>query len=216
MSPTSPTSKRSCRRSRTSTPSSTSRRRRGSRRPGTRFCTTTSSARTTSSRRRAGRGSHASCSRPRITPSACTSWTAPRRLYEVDDERRYDHTAELRPDSLYGVSKAYGEALGRMYMERHGLRVSCLRIGAVREHDDLTSPTANPLIDLDAEGRRNRLRAVWLSQRDCAEPLASCLDVDDVSWAVVYGVSGEWAPVLGSRHTPGSCSAGSRWIPHPS
>ena len=110
-------------------------------------------------------------------------------LYEPDDERTYDNTAEIRPDSLYGVSKAYGEALGRMYVERHGLRVFCLRIGAVRANDDPTAPTANPLIDLDAEGRRNRLRAVWLSQRDCAELIASCLEVEDVSWAVVYGVS---------------------------
>jgi len=110
-------------------------------------------------------------------------------LYEPGDERSYDHTAEIRPDSLYGVSKAYGEALGRMYMERHGLRVFCLRIGAVRANDDPAAPTANPLIDLDAEGRRNRLRAVWLSRRDCAELIARCLDVDDVSWAVVYGVS---------------------------
>jgi NAD+ dependent glucose-6-phosphate dehydrogenase len=110
-------------------------------------------------------------------------------LYDPDDERRYDHAAEIRPDSLYGVSKAYGEALGRFYMERHGLRVFCLRIGAVRAHDDPTEPSVNPLIDLDAEGRRNRLRAVWLSRRDCAELIARCLDVDDVSWAIVYGVS---------------------------
>ncbi len=111
-------------------------------------------------------------------------------LYDPDADRSYDHTAEIRPDSLYGVSKAYGEALGRMYMERHGLRVFCLRIGAVRANDDPTAPTANPLIDLDSEGRRNRLRAVWLSKRDCAELVARCLDVEDVSWAVVYGVSG--------------------------
>ena len=111
-------------------------------------------------------------------------------LYDSDDERSYDHMAEIRPDSLYGVSKAYGEALGRMYMERHGLRVFCLRIGAVRANDDPTAPTPNPLIDLDSEGLRNRLRAVWLSQRDCAELIARCLDVEDVSWAIVYGVSG--------------------------
>ncbi len=121
-------------------------------------------------------------------------------LYDVDDERSYDHTTEHRPDSLYGVSKAYGEALGRMYMERYGLRVFCLRIGAVREHDDPTSPTANPLIDLDAEGRRNRLRAVWLSQRDCAELIAACLDVEDVSWAVVYGVSANARRFWGLDH----------------
>ena len=56
------------------------------------------------------------------------------------------------------------------------------------------------LIELDAEGQRNRLRAVWLSRRDCAELIARCLDVEDVSWAVVYGVSSEPAPVLGSDH----------------
>jgi NAD+ dependent glucose-6-phosphate dehydrogenase len=111
-------------------------------------------------------------------------------LYEPGDERSYDHTAELRPDSLYGVSKAYGEALGRMYMERHGLRVFCLRIAAVLAEDAAATPTANPLIDLDAEGRRDRFWSVWLSRRDCAELIASCLDVEKVSWAVVYGVSG--------------------------
>jgi NAD+ dependent glucose-6-phosphate dehydrogenase len=109
-------------------------------------------------------------------------------LYDPDDDRRYDHTAEIRPDSLYGVSKAYGEALGRMYMERYGLHVFCLRIAAVRANDDPTTPTATPLIDLDAEGQRNRLRAVWLSKRDCAELIAACLEAD-VPWAVVYGVS---------------------------
>jgi nucleoside-diphosphate-sugar epimerase len=111
-------------------------------------------------------------------------------LYEVEDDRRYDHTAEIRPDSLYGVSKAFGEALGRMYAERYGLGVFCLRIGSVRANDDPTVPVPNPLIELDAEDRRTRLRAVWLSRRDCAELIARCLDVEDVSWAVVYGVSG--------------------------
>ena len=111
-------------------------------------------------------------------------------LYDPADTRSFDHTTEMRPDSLYGVSKVYGEALGRMYMERHGLRVFCLRIGAVRANDDPAAPTPNPLIDLDAEGQRNRLRAVWLSRRDCTELIARCLEVEDVSWAVVYGVSG--------------------------
>jgi nucleoside-diphosphate-sugar epimerase len=110
-------------------------------------------------------------------------------LYDLDDERRYDHNAEVRPDSLYGVSKAYGEALGRYYAERHGLRVFCLRIGAVMAHDDPTVPMQDPLPDLDDDGRRNRMRAVWLSRRDCAELIARCLDADDVSWALVYGVS---------------------------
>ena len=75
-----------------------------------------------------------------------------------------------------------------MYMERYGLRVFCLRIGAVRASDDPTIPATSPLIDLDADGKRNRLRAVWLSRRDCAELIAACLEAD-VDWAVVYGIS---------------------------
>ena len=35
-----------------------------------------------------------------------------------------------RPDGLYGASKVFGEALGRMYVERFGLSVVCLRIGS--------------------------------------------------------------------------------------
>ena len=76
-----------------------------------------------------------------------------------------------------------------MYMERYGLSVFCLRIGAVRANDDPTVPATSPLIDLDADGQRNRLRAVWLSRRDCAELIAACLEAEDVDWAVVYGVS---------------------------
>src|SRR6516162_11432077 len=35
----------------------------------------------------------------------------------------------VRPDSRYGVSKAFGEALGALYAFKHGLRVTCIRIG---------------------------------------------------------------------------------------
>jgi uronate dehydrogenase len=39
--------------------------------------------------------------------------------------------AKVRPDSRYGVSKAFGEALAALYADKHGLRVLCLRIGNV-------------------------------------------------------------------------------------
>ena len=39
----------------------------------------------------------------------------------------------VRPDSRYGVSKAFGEALGSLYADKHGLRVTCLRIGNVTD-----------------------------------------------------------------------------------
>ncbi len=34
-----------------------------------------------------------------------------------------------RPDSRYGVSKVFGEAVGALYADKHGLGVTCIRIG---------------------------------------------------------------------------------------
>jgi NAD+ dependent glucose-6-phosphate dehydrogenase len=113
-------------------------------------------------------------------------------IYALDDPRVYDHTAELRPDSLYGVSKVYGEALGRYYHELYGLRVYNLRIGTVRADDDPRDPSVPEgsfWLDLTPEQKYDRMRATWLSQRDCAELIAACLEAKDVPWAVVYGIS---------------------------
>ena len=44
-------------------------------------------------------------------------------------QRRIGIDAPVRPDSRYGVSKAFGEALGALYADKHGLGVTCIRIG---------------------------------------------------------------------------------------
>ena len=44
-------------------------------------------------------------------------------------ERFIDDTVLPRPDTRYGVSKVFGEALGRLYADKYGLSVACLRIG---------------------------------------------------------------------------------------
>jgi hypothetical protein len=41
----------------------------------------------------------------------------------------------VRPDSAYGVGKAFAEAAARYYAERHGMSSICLRIGTVRADD---------------------------------------------------------------------------------
>ena len=102
-------------------------------------------------------------------------------LYDLDDGRRYDENVEIRPDSLYGLSKAFGELCGRYYSDQHGLRVICLRIGYVHEG---TEPLAPPR---DEGGRRTR--AIWLSHRDCAQLFACAIDADHLRWAVAYGTS---------------------------
>ena len=41
----------------------------------------------------------------------------------------------VRPDSVYGAGKVFGEALGRYYSDYHGMSVVCLRFGAVLADD---------------------------------------------------------------------------------
>jgi nucleoside-diphosphate-sugar epimerase len=97
-------------------------------------------------------------------------------IYRRHDPTLIDESAEMRPDSLYGVSKAFGELIGRYYAEAHGLRVICLRIGWVWEQDEV--PRDHP-----------QAEAIWLSHRDCAQLFARAIDADDVRWLVAYGIS---------------------------
>src|SRR5579862_1698284 len=46
-------------------------------------------------------------------------------------EAQIDADAPVRPDSFYAVSKAFGENLARLYVDKAGLEIACLRIGIV-------------------------------------------------------------------------------------
>ena len=107
-------------------------------------------------------------------------------IYTPDNVRSVLTTDEIRPDSLYGVSKVFGEAIGRYYSDRHGLRVVCLRVGSVLAEEDPWHIANRPRDQ--APDRHRRFQATWLSHRDCAELVAAALEAD-VHWAVVYGVS---------------------------
>ncbi len=78
----------------------------------------------------------------------------------------------VRPDTHYGASKAYGEALGRFYADAYNLRVICLRIGSF-----VSKPTS----------RRNL--ATWISERDMAQLTWRSIE-SDVQYGIYYGISG--------------------------
>ncbi|HZQ99192.1 MAG TPA: NAD(P)-dependent oxidoreductase [Chloroflexota bacterium] len=78
----------------------------------------------------------------------------------------------VRPDSDYGISKAFGEAVGRYYCDAFGMSVVCLRIGSFQ-----------------ARPRNVRHLSTWLSERDCAQLVWRGIEAD-VPFAVVYGISG--------------------------
>ncbi len=98
----------------------------------------------------------------------------PPSLHTKDDAGMIKVSDPIRPDGFYGVSKAAGEALARMYYELYGLESICLRIGTVNQDDD---PTGNP-----------RTRATWLSHRDLIQLVKRSLEAD-VKFGMYYGVS---------------------------
>lgn len=85
--------------------------------------------------------------------------------------------APVRPDSLYGAGKAFGEALGRYYSDHHGLRVICLRI-ANFANEESPGRTYGP-----GESR-------WLSPRDLAQLVWRSIESTHVRFGIYYGVSG--------------------------
>ena len=91
-----------------------------------------------------------------------------------------------RPDTLYGVSKVFGEALGRYYVDRYGFQVACLRIGTF-------------------EPKPTHLRSLstWLSPDDCARLVDACLRAPDLTYALVWGISNNtrrmWSLAEGHR-----------------
>jgi len=103
--------------------------------------------------------------------------------------------APLRPDSLYGVSKAFGEAMGRYFSEKFGLKVYCLRIGSVLADDDPRSESITRgtgpfwLPSMSAEDRLRRYAATWLSHADLARLVDACLRAEQINFGIYYGVS---------------------------
>jgi uronate dehydrogenase len=83
-----------------------------------------------------------------------------------------DHDCDMRPDGYYGLSKAYGELMGRMYFDKHGVESVFLRIG---------SSFPEPV---DA-----RMLATWLSYADLCRLVAACIRAERVGAAVIWGAS---------------------------
>ncbi|WP_440771760.1 NAD-dependent epimerase/dehydratase family protein [Natronorubrum sp. DTA28] len=69
---------------------------------------------------------------------------------------------EMDPDTYYGVTKVFGEAMGHYYAKRHGMDVVNLRIGWLLSEDELEAEVA----ERDGAGERFA-RAMWLSTGDC-------------------------------------------------
>ena len=90
--------------------------------------------------------------------------------YPADEH--LSETALYRPSSMYGVTKCFAEATGRLYADKAGLQVICLRIGFFRDR---------PL--------EERHLAVWISPADMARLVRCAIEAPGIHYEVAYGIS---------------------------
>jgi NAD+ dependent glucose-6-phosphate dehydrogenase len=79
-----------------------------------------------------------------------------------------------RPDSLYGVSKVFGETLGRFYHDEYGIDFIALRIGWMS--------------DDPGSADQELLRAMWLSKDDTEQIFRRAIETD-VRYGIYYVTS---------------------------
>lgn len=91
--------------------------------------------------------------------------------YDRDEEWPIHPYAPVRPGTLYGATKAFGETLGRYFSDYHGIKVVCLRIGwyLERPHNEMA------------------LR-MWLSERDLHNLVHRSIETTN-PFGIYYGAS---------------------------
>lgn len=91
-----------------------------------------------------------------------------------------------RPDGFYGLSKAFGEDVARLYHDRYGIETACVRIGS-------SFP----------EPKDRRMLATWLSFDDLYRLVTACLSTPVLGCSIIYGMSDNavtWWDNSGARH----------------
>ena len=91
-------------------------------------------------------------------------------MYPTTEKLAID--AAFRPDGLYGLSKVWGEAMGQMYWDKHGVEGVAIRIGSALER-----PT------------EFRHLSTWFGHDDLVQLLMCCITAPRLGYIAVWGVS---------------------------
>src|SRR4051812_8978657 len=92
-------------------------------------------------------------------------------MHGVDEKLCLD--CDVRPDGFYGLSKVWGEAMARMYWDKHGIEGVSLRIGTT-----MGRPPEN-----------FRQLSTWMGTEDLVQLVMKAIHAEDVGYAAVWGIS---------------------------
>ena len=87
-------------------------------------------------------------------------------------KKKLNHFSNQRPDSHYGLSKAFGEELSRFYTDKFNIKSMCIRIGTC-----LKVP------------KDKRHLSTWISYRDLTQLVDIGIKHKTIHHEIVYGVS---------------------------
>ncbi|WP_110643120.1 NAD(P)-dependent oxidoreductase [Salinicola sp. CPA57] len=96
---------------------------------------------------------------------------------------RIDSQVPRRPDSLYGVSKCFGEDLASLYFDKFGIETLSVRIGSC-----FPKP------------KDTRMLATWLGVKDFMALLERAFVAPKLGYTVIYGVSDNAEQWWDNRH----------------
>ena len=89
-----------------------------------------------------------------------------------EQSTRLDANSPVRPDSLYGLSKVFGESLARLYYDKFGIETASIRIGS-------SFP----------EPANHRMLATWFSYDDLVLLIERIFEVPRLGCPIIYGAS---------------------------
>lgn len=94
-------------------------------------------------------------------------------LHDTGTRLRLRLDAPYRADCFYGLSKVWGEELGRMYWTKHGIETVALRIGTF----------------MNLPPRNVRELSSWLGLQDLEQLVRCAVEAPGVAFAPVWGIS---------------------------
>jgi nucleoside-diphosphate-sugar epimerase len=103
-----------------------------------------------------------------------------------DGETPVEWDAPIYPTNVYGATKCWGEALGRVFSEQ-ALSCICVRLGSPRFEQNGDWDPDKP--------------SMGISRRDTAHLFERCVLVDDLPYAVVHALSHHRKPWMAIDHT---------------
>ncbi len=95
-------------------------------------------------------------------------------------DRQVDEDEPVNPGNLYGVSKCFGEALGRYFATQRGLSVIAVRIGAFQTPQAAQAPGSE------------WMAGTFAAVPDLLDLLTRAIRVQGVRFAICHGVSDNW------------------------